>query len=85
MHGTGNEIAARNALFVNYATPNKAAEQHLPRSYFDNPVIYPDAQVMARSEFYTRLAPRMQRTLNATRYWTIRITRSRYEPAASAV
>ena len=58
------DIAARNARFVNYATPNKAAEALLPEAFFSNPVIYPDAAVLGRSEFYAKLAPRVQRRLN---------------------
>lgn len=58
------DIASRNAQFVNYATPNKAAEALLPKAFFDNPVIYPSAEVLERSEFYTKLTPRVQRKLN---------------------
>jgi len=58
------EIAARNAKFVNYATPNTAARPYLPKEYFDNPVIYPDQAVLSRSEIYHELAPRAQKTLN---------------------
>ncbi len=59
------DIAARNALYVNYATPNMAAKPKLPAEYFANRVIYPEQDVLARSEFYSKLAPRVQRRLNA--------------------
>jgi spermidine/putrescine transport system substrate-binding protein len=58
------EIAARNAQFVYYATPNKAAEAHLPPDYFEDPVIYPSPEVLARSEPYRKLPPRSQKLLN---------------------
>ena len=58
------EIAARVAEFVYYATPNKAAEQYLPKEYFEDPVIYPSEEQLSRSEFHRPLAPRAQRYTN---------------------
>jgi spermidine/putrescine transport system substrate-binding protein len=58
------EIAARNAEFVFYATPNTAARAHLSPDYFDNEVIYPGEAVLSRSEVYQELPPRAQKTLN---------------------
>lgn len=58
------EIAARNAEFVYYATPNTAARQHLPEEYFEDPVIFPDSEVLARSEVYQELTPRVQKSVN---------------------
>ena len=57
-------IAARNAEYVYYATPNKAAEVYLPDEYFENPVIYPNDDYLARSEFYQPLSPRAQKLTN---------------------
>jgi spermidine/putrescine transport system substrate-binding protein len=52
------EVAARNAQFLYYATPNLAAERLLPPEFRANPVIYPTSEVMKRSEHYmTRLSP----------------------------
>lgn len=58
------EIAARIASYVYYATPNQAARDHLPQSYFDNPIIYPPAAQLSRSEFYESLTPRAQKYTN---------------------
>ena len=58
------EVAARNAQYVYYATPNQAAERLLPAEHLENPVIYPSAQVIGRSETYRELAPRAQKTVN---------------------
>lgn len=45
------EIGARLADFNQYATPNKAAKQHVKPENLKNPAIYPDAETMARLEF----------------------------------
>ncbi len=58
------EIAARNAEFVYYATPNSQAERLLPAEHLQDPVIYPGQPVMDRSESYREIAPRAQKTLN---------------------
>ncbi len=58
------KIAARNAEFVYYATPNTAARAHLSKDYFANKIIHPDKAVISRSEVYRELAPRAQKTLN---------------------
>jgi spermidine/putrescine transport system substrate-binding protein len=59
------EIAARNAEFVYYATPNIAARQYVSDEYAKNPVIHPLPSVIERSETYQKLAPRAQRTVNS--------------------
>ena len=59
------EVAARNAEFVYYATPNRAARAYLSDEYFANPVIHPSESVISRSETYRELAPRAQKTLNS--------------------
>jgi len=58
------EHAARQAEFVYYATPNRAAEALLPAEFREDPVIYPSAEVLARSETYRPLPPRAQRRYN---------------------
>jgi spermidine/putrescine transport system substrate-binding protein len=60
------EIAARNAEFVYYATPNIAARQYVSDDYAEDPVIHPNAEVMARSEVYRELAPRAQKAVNSS-------------------
>lgn len=51
------ENAARLALHVRYATPNRAAQALLPKSFLEDPVIYPAPEVLARAEFYRILPP----------------------------
>lgn len=53
------EIAAKLAEYVYYATPNMAAEKLLPEEFTSNPVIYPDAATLARSEIYKRVPARV--------------------------
>jgi spermidine/putrescine transport system substrate-binding protein len=59
------EVAARNALFLNYASPNSAARALLPPEHLQDEIVYPNEQVVSRSEFYRPLAPRAQRALNS--------------------
>jgi len=59
------EAAAANARYVYYPTPNRAAEAHLPAEFFEDSVIYPDAETISRSEFHAQLPPRTQRKANA--------------------
>lgn len=54
------EHAAQLAQFVYYATPNKAAEKLLPGEFLDNEVIYPTDTVLAKSEAYEPIPPRVQ-------------------------
>ena len=58
------EIAARLAQFVYFATPNKAAEGLLPREFIEDPVIYPDAATLQRSEVYSHLPAKVIRRIN---------------------
>jgi spermidine/putrescine transport system substrate-binding protein len=51
-------VAAKNAAFVNYATPNQAAAKLMPAQYRDNPSIYPPAKTLANSELFAPLPPR---------------------------
>jgi spermidine/putrescine transport system substrate-binding protein len=45
------EIAAQNATFVGYGTPNEAAKEFLDADMLGNNGIYPDAQTMTRLEW----------------------------------
>jgi len=51
------EIAARNARYLSYATPNLAAEKLLPAAFLDDPLIYPPTATLARCEHYKPLSP----------------------------
>lgn len=59
--------AAQMAQYVNYATPNEAAEKLLDADFLANPIIYPDKRRLQNSEFYTILSPRSQRLRDI--YW----------------
>ncbi len=56
--------AARNALFVHYASPNGAANRLLPQSHLSDPVINPDQRVLDSGEKYLQLPPRTMRIWN---------------------
>ena len=58
-------IAARNAEFVYYATPNVGARRYVSQAYREDPVIHPTAEVITRSEVYRQLAPRTQKAVNS--------------------
>ncbi len=51
------EIAAQNAQYLYYATPNKAAEKRLPADFLSDPLVYPSAEILARCEHYEPLPP----------------------------
>ena len=57
-------INAKNAQFVYYATPNKAAETLLPADFLADPIIYPSQKALANSEFFKVLPPRVKRKRN---------------------
>ena len=59
------ENAAQLARFVNYPSPNMAAERLLPAEFLNNPVIYPDDAVLERSEVYKPLPPRVIKVRNS--------------------
>jgi spermidine/putrescine transport system substrate-binding protein len=59
------ENAARLAEFVWYASPNLGAEPLLDEEFKADPVVYPNADVIARCEFYESLPPRVARSYNA--------------------
>lgn len=58
------ENAARIARFVYFATPNQAAEKLLPAEFLADPIIYPDAVALQKSEFLADLPPRVTRRHN---------------------
>lgn len=55
------EWAARNAEELYLATSNSEAKKILSPDILNNPVIYPDSGILARSEFYKELTPRSNR------------------------
>lgn len=58
------ENAAQLAEYVYYATPNKAAEKLLPAEFLEDPVMYPGAEVLEKSEYYVPLPARAVRKRN---------------------
>jgi spermidine/putrescine transport system substrate-binding protein len=58
------EIAARNAEYVYYATPNLAAKQHVSAEYLENPVIFPPEEVLARCESFEPLPGWVRRQID---------------------
>nr|WP_298522537.1 spermidine/putrescine ABC transporter substrate-binding protein [uncultured Halomonas sp.] len=59
------DIAARNARYIRYATPNRAAEELLPTEFKQDPIIYPSAEALEKSETYHRLPARTQKRRSA--------------------
>lgn len=55
------ENAAQLAQYVYYATPNLAAEKLLPAAFLADPIIYPPADVLAKSEVFRALPPRAEK------------------------
>ncbi|GAA3960589.1 spermidine/putrescine ABC transporter substrate-binding protein [Allohahella marinimesophila] len=55
------EVAARLTSYVNYASPNAAAEKLLPEAILENPIVYPPPEVLLEAERFTRLSPRAAR------------------------
>lgn len=53
--------AAQLAQYVYCATPNEAAEALLPDDFLHDPVIYPPAAIIDRSEIFTALPAREER------------------------
>ena len=58
------QIAARNAQYVYYATPNRAAAQLLPLEFINNPIIYPNEAILSHSELMQDLPPRTEKRVN---------------------
>lgn len=56
--------ASRIAGFVNYATPNLAAEKLMPTEFLQDKVIYPSKKQIERSEFDAELPPRLIKKRN---------------------
>ncbi len=59
------EVAAANARYIHYATPNQGAAALLPAEFFAHPIIYPSASQLEQSEQTQPLPPRVQRQWNA--------------------
>ena len=62
------EVAARNSLFVSYASGNLAAQKVMDKSVLDDRSVYPDAATMASLYTITAHDQKTQRLMN--RLWT---------------
>lgn len=58
------DVAARQASYMNLATPNVSARAHMPAQYLSDPIIHPGQDVIERSEFLEPLPPRSQKQVN---------------------
>lgn len=58
-------IAARNAEYVNYATPNLEALAFMSEEYLANPVIHPNAEQLNALEYFKPLPARSTKSINA--------------------
>lgn len=52
------EIAAQNAEYIGYSTPNKKALALLPAEITEDPQFYPSDELIARLEVYENLGPK---------------------------
>ena len=60
-------VAARNANYLYYATPNTAAVAMIAGELRNDPAIFPSADVLARCAFFTKPDAALQRYHNETR------------------
>ena len=58
------ERAARQSLYLQYASPNKTAERFLPAEHLNNPNIYLPEPVLSRSGFSEIPPPRVEKKWN---------------------
>lgn len=54
------EVAAQNAEFVGYATPNEAAKEFIDPEMLANPAVYPPAEVEARLQWIEDVGPALE-------------------------
>ena len=50
------EVALQNALYVKFATPNRAARELAPADYRENPLIFPPPEVLAKGHIIRPLS-----------------------------
>lgn len=59
------EVAARNAEYVHFATPNRAARELASEDYLADPVIHPDEKQLDALESFDSLPARSTKSMNA--------------------
>ncbi|PLX88561.1 MAG: spermidine/putrescine ABC transporter substrate-binding protein [Desulfuromonas sp.] len=57
-------VAAQQAEYVYFATPNAAAEKLLDPEFLEHPAIYPSVKALKQSEYYQPISPRGNRLRN---------------------
>lgn len=58
------KVAAAIASYLYYATPNKAAQEHLEKSFLEDKRIYPSQEILENSEFFKPLTARQSKQRN---------------------
>ena len=59
------DIAARNAEWVYFASPNVATKPYLSAAYLSNTIIHPENHVLENSDHIRPIAPRMTKYINS--------------------
>ena len=62
------EVAAANIEYIGYSSPNAAAMELLDEEILNSPIIYPSADVLAKSEEFLHLSDETNKLLDAL--WT---------------
>ncbi|HOW97586.1 MAG TPA: spermidine/putrescine ABC transporter substrate-binding protein [Kiritimatiellia bacterium] len=60
------DIAAQNAAFLHYATPNRAARALMSPALLEDPAVFPPAAIRARSSYYLKPDVARLRMYNST-------------------
>ncbi|WP_435106607.1 polyamine ABC transporter substrate-binding protein [Arhodomonas sp. AD133] len=55
------DIAAQQAEYMYLGSPNRAARERIDPEILSNPIVYPDADALAKSEYYRPLSPELLR------------------------
>ncbi len=61
------EISAENVSYIGYATPESKAKEYLDEEVAENPIFYPDADVLKNTEVFTNLPE--ETSLSMDRLW----------------
>ncbi len=55
------DVAAQQAEYMYLGSPNRAARERIDPELRSNPIVYPDAEALAKSEYYHPLSPELLR------------------------
>lgn len=59
------EVAVENSLYIGYSTPQVQAEAAMPDEIRNNPIAYPDREVLANTEIFTVLPAQLNMAMDA--------------------